>query len=79
MVVSTPKPEQFLWRAMTAHGRGVSVPLFGVSGSLDWPAQVQGHADRHRQSPVQDSSPVDQATFAGQTRQVSFVRPGTLA
>lgn len=41
MVVSTTKPDLFLWTAMTAHRRGVPVLLFDVTGSLDWPAQVR--------------------------------------
>ncbi len=41
MLVSTTKPELFLWTAMTAHRRGVPVLLFDVTGSVDWPAQVR--------------------------------------
>ena len=41
MLVSTTKPELFVWTAMTAHRRGVPVLLFDVTGSVDWPAQVR--------------------------------------
>ncbi len=41
MLVSTTKPELFLWTAMTAHRRRVPVLLFDVTGSIDWPAQVR--------------------------------------
>ncbi len=41
MLVSTTKPELFLWTAMGRVRRGVPVLLFDVTGSVDWPAQVR--------------------------------------
>ncbi len=41
MLVSTTKPELFLWTAMGRVRRGVPVLLFDVTGAVDWPAQVR--------------------------------------
>lgn len=41
MLVSTTKPELFLWTAMRRVRRGVPVLLFDVTGAVDWPAQVR--------------------------------------
>ncbi len=41
MLVSTTKPELFLWTAMRGVRRGVPVLLFDVTGTVAWPAQVR--------------------------------------
>ena len=41
MLVSTTKPELFLWTAMGCVRRGVPVLLFDVTGTVAWPAQVR--------------------------------------
>jgi len=53
-LVSTTKPELFLWAAMTFVRRQVPVLVFDVTGSVSWPAQV-------RWSPIEGCADLTQA------------------
>jgi len=74
MLVSTTKPELFLWTAMGRVRRGVPVLLFDVTGAVDWPAQVRwspidGCADptqaMRRAKALVDAAAVDLGTVSG--------------
>jgi type IV secretory pathway TraG/TraD family ATPase VirD4 len=74
MLVSTTKPELFLWTAMGRVRRGVPVLLFDVTGAVDWPAQVRwspitGCEDptvaMRRAKALVDAAAVDLGTMSG--------------
>lgn len=74
MLVSTTKPELFLWTAMGRVRRGVPVLLFDVTGAVDWPAQVRWSPIDGCEDPTQamrrakalvDAAAVDLGTVSG--------------
>ncbi len=74
MLVSTTKPELFLWTAMGRVRRGVPVLLFDVTGAVEWPAQVRWSpitgcedptAAMRRAKALVDAAAVDLGTVSG--------------